>query len=160
VGWVFPDVPAGDRLGGRPSGPGLTLGLSGRAWVANGVTGIYLAVGVALAWLAIWTFNFPDFLDTLFTILWWLAGALALAKLLAAGWVFRIIRRQRALEARTLAGLLGAWLLAAACLVPLCYLLVPAERGLAHLSALGVVLALPLTRLVGAPAALAWNRHR
>jgi hypothetical protein len=43
--------------------------------------------------------------------------------------------------------------------VPL-YAVVPQTPVPAHLIALFVLLALPLTRLIGLPAAVAWNRHR
>ena len=57
-------------------------------------------------------------------------------------------------------GLVAAWAVTAASLVGLVYLLVPGEILPAHLIAGGVVLALPLVRLLAAPLALEWNRHR
>jgi hypothetical protein len=139
---------------------GLVLGLTGRPWVVNGAVSVYLALATAGACLGIWTYFHPDFYDTFLAVLWWLAGSAALAKALAALWAVRAACRESLLEARTFAWLLGVWVAGAACLVSLTCLLFGGRQLPVALIALGSVLTLPLARLVAAPLALAWNRHR
>jgi hypothetical protein len=83
-----------------------------------------------------------------------------LLKLTAAAVVLRALVRRGLLEARTLAKLLGLWLLLVGGLFALAYLVIPAGAVPAVLLACGVVLSLPLARVAAAPLALAWNRHR
>jgi hypothetical protein len=149
----------------------LCIILTGRPWIANsgyllGLTlwGFVLPVGFVISnrpeyltllqpWLQLW-------LPLFWTLVPWLAGALVLFKLLLAGWAFHAVRRRRLLAPRALACLVGLWLLVAVGLFGLLSYLVPAELAPAHYLALGVVLLLPLARLLVAPLALAWNRHR
>jgi hypothetical protein len=139
---------------------GLGLALTGRAWVVNGFTGLQLAAAAGLIFLGTWTWHHPNFYDTLLVLLWCLAGLAALGKGLAAAWVIRATLRRELQDGAGLWKLLGVWLAIAAGLVTLTYLLMPPGQGPVHLIALGAVLALPLARLLAAPLALAWNRHR
>jgi hypothetical protein len=135
---------------------GMCLGLTGRAWVVNGVVLLYGAVGTALAGLGHWTGLHPDFFDTLLIVLWALGGVLCLLKLSAAAWTWS---HKGCGQDRTGARL-GVWLGIAACLLVPLYAVVPENPVPTHLIALFVVLALPLTRLTGLSVAVAWNRHR
>jgi hypothetical protein len=139
---------------------GLSLCLTGRPWVVNAAVSVYLALGGGLLWLGLWALSHPEFYDTFLTVMWWLAALLALLKSLAAGWVFRTGLRGGLLERRTLAGVLGGWLLGAASLAGVLYLVLPADRLPVHLLAVWVILACPLVRVAAVPLALAWNRHR
>jgi hypothetical protein len=139
---------------------GMCLSLTGRATVVNGVTLFYLLIGTTLLALVIWTGNHPEFFDTLVVVLWCLAAGLVLAKLLAAGWALRVCRRESFLDARAAAGLLGIWLAVLACVVIPLYALVPVTTMSMHLIAIGLMLCLPLARLLALPLAVAWNRHR
>jgi hypothetical protein len=58
------------------------------------------------------------------------------------------------------AGEFIVWLVVAVCLVAPLYLLIPENPVPTHLVALFALLAMPLTRAVALPAAVAWNRHR
>lgn len=149
----------------------LCIILTGRAWIANSgyvlglaLWGFVLPVGFVISnrpeylnllwpWLRLW-------LPVFWTLAPWLAGALVLFKLLLAGWAFHAVRRRRLLAPRALASLVGLWLLVAVGLFGLLYYVVPAELAPPRYLALGVVLLLPLARLLVAPLALAWNRHR
>jgi hypothetical protein len=135
---------------------GMCLNLTGRAGVVNGVVLLYAAVGTALASLGVWTAFHPDFFATLRAVLWWLGGGLGLLKLSAAAWAWGWsgCRQGRAVTR------LSLWLATTACLLVPLYAAVPEGPVPAHLVALFVVLALPLTRLTALPAAVAWNRHR
>jgi hypothetical protein len=139
---------------------GMALALTGRPAAVNAFVGIYLAFAGALTWLGVWTVYHPDFYDTLLTALWWLAGAAALGKLLALAWAVRAMRREGLLRGRVQFGLAAAWLAAAGCVAALVWLLLGNRQAPAALIAVGVVLTFPLTRLIGLPLAVAWNRHR
>jgi hypothetical protein len=139
---------------------GMALALTGRAAVVNGAVLIYLAFAGALIWLSVWTTSHPDFYDTLLTVLWGLAAAAALAKLSGLVWVIRGMRREGLLSWRLVFGLSAAWLAAAGCVASLVWLFLSNRPVPAAMIAVGVVLTFPLTRLVGMPLAVAWNRHR
>jgi hypothetical protein len=140
---------------------GMCLSLTGRAAVVNAVVLFYVAVGAVLARLVTWTAVDPGFFDTMLTVLWWLGGSLGLLKLSAAAWAWsrRGTDFKSVLQDGT-AARLALWLAVVACLLVPLYALVPENSGPIHLVALFVVLALPLTRLLALPAAVAWNRHR
>jgi hypothetical protein len=80
--------------------------------------------------------------------------------MVVGAWVVRSVRRGGLIANRTLARILIAWAVAAAGLVVLLCWLVPEGLAPWYLLALGVALLLPINRLLVAPAALAWNRHR
>jgi hypothetical protein len=138
---------------------GMCLSLTGRAWVVNTVVFTYALVGAALGGLGVWTGNYPDFVDTLPIVLWWLGGTLILLKLGAFGWTWTALGFGHALAEGRL-GRLAVWLAAVASILAPLYLFVPQNSLRTHLVALYVVLALPLSRLMALPAAVAWNRHR
>ena len=144
---------------------GMCLSLTGRAWVVNGIVLLYGAVGTALIGLGIWTGFHADFFDTLLFVLWSLGGGLGLLKLSAAAWTWSRAACWRGTDCKSVlhnrtAALLALWAMIAACLLVPLYGVVPKTPVPTHLIALFVVLALPLTRLTGLPAAVAWNRHR
>jgi hypothetical protein len=139
---------------------GLCVGLTGRAWVVNGVTLLYLAGAAALTALGVWVYSHPSRYDTLQVVLGSLVAVALPAKLLAAGWAARSVCRRGLMEARAVWGLVGVWVAGAFCLAGLTYLLTAGMPAPAALLALAVVLVLPLVRLVAAPLALAWDRHR
>jgi hypothetical protein len=131
---------------------GMALSVTGRAAVVNSVVLLYGAVGTALAGLGLWAGFHPEFRDRLLAVLGWLGGGLALLKLVAAAWAWS---RQRGAVPR-----LALWVVIAACLLVPLFAVVPKGPMPKPLVALYVVLALPLTRLIALPAAVAWNRHR
>jgi hypothetical protein len=81
-------------------------------------------------------------------------------KFAVAAWVLRALHARGYLGPAAVAKVLGAWLLTAAVLFGLLVWLVPEGAAPAYGLALGVVLAVPLARLLVSPLALAWNRHR
>jgi hypothetical protein len=139
---------------------GMALALTGRPAAVNGFVVIYLAFAGAFTWLGVWTSFHPDFYDTLLTVLWWLAGAAALGKLLGLAWAVRGMHRAGLLAWRVQVGLAAAWLASAGCVAVLVWVLLGHRQVPAALIAVGVVLTFPLTRLIGLPLAVAWNRHR
>jgi hypothetical protein len=139
---------------------GLSLSVTGRAWVVNGVVAVQGAGVAVLTRLGVWTALHPDFYETLLVILWWSGGAVAVLKVLATAAVMRASCRRGLHAGGDLAALWGVWLATVVCLLAPFYLFAPGEAIPVHLIALGVVLSLPLVRLTAVPLALAWNRHR
>jgi hypothetical protein len=139
---------------------GLCLGLTGRPWVVNAVTGLYLAGAAGLSAVGVWTFYHPAAYDAVLVLLWVLVVLALLAKLLAAAWAVRTVYRRGLLGAATLGWLLAVWVVGAGALVALHYLVIPAGPVPRHLIAAALPLAFPLMRLTVAPLALAWDRHR
>jgi hypothetical protein len=138
----------------------LWLGLTGRAWIVRGsliACGLGLTLTLTLyATLA----EHADFAHRLWVVLPWWAGGAALLKLLAASSVGRTLLRRGLVSPRGLAKLSALWLLAAAGLFVLVYGALPEDAAPVSLLASGAVLGVPLVRLLAAPLALAWNRHR
>jgi hypothetical protein len=139
---------------------GLCLGLTGRPWVVNAVTGLYLAGAAGLGAVGVWTAYHPAAYDAVLVLLWVLVVLALLAKLLATAWVVRAVYRQGLLGAGTIGRLLAVWIVGACSLVALHYIVIPAGPVPRHLIAAAIPLAFPLARLMAAPLALAWDRHR
>jgi hypothetical protein len=138
----------------------LWVGLTGRAWI---VRGSMLACGVALpavcmAWAGV-TEN-PDLGHRFWLDLPWYAAVAALVKLLAAACVGHTLLRRGLIGPRALTRVLVVWLLAVASQFGLLCTAVSLDDVPALLLASGAVLSVPLARLLAAPLALAWNRHR
>jgi hypothetical protein len=139
---------------------GLCLGLTGRPWVVNAVTGLYLAGAAGLAAVGVWTAYHPAAYDTVLVLFWVVVVLSLLAKIFATAWAVRAVRRRDLLGAGMLGRLLAVWVVGAGSLVALNYLLIPAGPAPRHLIAAALPLAFPLVRLTAAPLALAWDRHR
>jgi hypothetical protein len=139
---------------------GMALALTGRPAVVNGFVVIYLAFAGAFIWLGVWTSSHPDFHDTLLSALWWMAGTAALGKLVALTWAVRGLRDGGLTAWRVSLCLAAVWLTAAGCVVALVWVLLGDKPVPSALIAVGVVLTFPLTRLIGLPLAVAWNRHQ
>jgi hypothetical protein len=132
------------------------VGLTGRRWVIQVSVNLGCGVFLLLALFGAWLY----YHHTFFTLLLWPMGGLVLLKLLAAGWACRAAGRRGLIATRTLVRLLGLSFVVACSLVFLLRWLVPSSYASLHSLGFGVVLFLPLARLMAAPLALAWNRHR
>ncbi|QDV34423.1 hypothetical protein [Tautonia plasticadhaerens] len=136
---------------------GLVPSLTGRAWVVNGVVATYLALATGLGLVARYVGRHPDALGPTVEVLSWSCWSLIGVKLFAAVCVLRASRRRGLLSRRAMATSLGVWSAGVGGLLVITYgLLTSGVRPLA----ISAVLLVPLVRLVGAPMALAWNRHR
>jgi hypothetical protein len=138
---------------------GLWMGLAGSAWAKTSAA-IGFAILIGLVCLAQWLVKSPQHWQRLIDLLPWVTGAIVALKGSATLWICRILNRRRLVPAGVLRGALTVWLLGAAGLFGLLYRLLPSDRVPLSALVLGIVLALPLTRLALAPLALASNRHR
>jgi hypothetical protein len=138
----------------------LFLGLLGRAWIVytTGVAGALFFIPVLV--FANWILKHPEYYTALASILSWVVLGVVGLKVLVGTWTVRAVSRGGAIPDGTVARILGTWTLMAAGLFGLLRLLIPPEliswSGLAG----GVILLVPINRLLAAPLALAWNRHR
>jgi hypothetical protein len=89
-----------------------------------------------------------------------LAGLALVVKLLAAAWAIQANYHRQLLSKGTLLRLVGLWLLTVVALTWFVVGLMPSGFAPFPWIAGGVILALPLARILFAPLVLAWNRHR
>jgi hypothetical protein len=138
----------------------LYVTLTGRPWVnwTAIAAGLLLLAGGASA--GYWAYLHPEVHATLWRLAWWAAAAAVALKLFVGGWAVRALYRRRLVPPRALAGWLAAWLLAALALFAALAWLLPPGLADAVGCAFAAVLTVPLARLVLAPLALEWNRHR
>src|SRR5262249_33553975 len=94
----------------------LYVGLTGRPWVGWVGVSVGAALLLALPLAGQWVSRHPKSHETVRHLLPWLAGAAVALKGCLAGWALRALYRRRLVAPSTLAGLLAAWLLAAASL--------------------------------------------
>jgi hypothetical protein len=139
---------------------GLWVGLTGRAWILPVqmiLTGTVFMLG-AYEWVR-WQAE-PARRDQIFDALPWIAGIAVAVKLAVSGWALAALRRRDMLDRLEAFRIVAGWTLAVAGLIALLLWLIPRDFAPAYGIALGVILILPLARLLVAPLALAWNRHR
>ncbi|MBP3956087.1 hypothetical protein J8F10_12415 [Gemmata sp. G18] len=138
----------------------LWIGLTGRAWVAHAAITVAALVGVPVAYE--WTRwgSEPARLDRIRAALPWAATGLIALKFLLAGAALRALHRRGELSTGAIQRVLGAWVLVVAGLFAALCWLVPVEWTSDYNLAAGVVLFVSLARLLVAPVALSWNRHR
>ncbi len=136
--------------------------LTGRRWLTDGsVLGSMFFIMCLIA-AALWCGSHPESLTRIIPLLIWLSGVWVVIKALLALLAFRLALGRGVLSAESVLGICGLWLMLAAVMLTLVYLLLPQEglpvpRVVALLASLS---ALPLARFALAPLALDWNRHR
>jgi hypothetical protein len=139
---------------------GLWVGMAGRTtlkWAAL-VAGLGFLTAAGL--LAQGFSRRPQAWDALCAALPWALGAAVVLKFLGAAVLFRAVRRRGLWSSRTCCSLFLAFLAVTAALVAIGRTLVPAEvLSLAWIGVVAVLL-VPLNRVLAAPLAVAWNRHR
>jgi hypothetical protein len=138
----------------------LWICLTGRKWVeiANSFGFawlVFVGVGVGL-WLV---FN-PEWHAAALAVVPWLVGLLLAVKFAAAAFVVYGLLYWRLTTVRGAALMAFTWLAVVLSLCALALALLPRELAPATQVVPGIVLVIPFARLVGAPLALHWNRHR
>jgi hypothetical protein len=137
---------------------GLAFGLTGRVW-GQAIPVVVIVLLVALSFAAQWIAHHPEHHAVLWAALPWALAVAVLGKLLAAALAFAGSLRRRLWELRPLIVVLVAWLLTAGCLLLLAAWLLPTSWWTGWVGPLGVVLVVPLARILAAPLALDWGRH-
>jgi hypothetical protein len=138
----------------------LWVNLTGRPWVGSAYTFGGIAVMLVGVGAGLWIYFHPPLHGPARAAVPWIIGLLLLLKALVACGVLRALGRWRLVRRPTAAALAGVWGLLVLGLCLLGWWLVPAGRvSLPNLLA-GVALIVPFSRVMGAPLALAWNRHR
>jgi hypothetical protein len=136
------------------------LGLLGRAWIVYTCAAIAAVLSIAAVMLAQGAVHHPENRDVLESLLPWALAGLVLLKIATVACVTRAVRRKRLIADRVIVVAVGIWVVLAASLFGLIQWLVPAGLVPWYVIACGVMLLMPLTRMLAAPLALAWNRHR
>ena len=138
----------------------LCIGLTGRAWVIKSAVLLALIALMAVGPIIDWIWRHPAAQSALWNALPLLLAALVAVKAIAASCVVVALSKRGVLGDRWLMLIACGWLLtvvtmygvqvwlAASTLVPRYYL------------AVWAILPVPLARIVAAPLALAWSRHR
>jgi hypothetical protein len=139
---------------------GLWAGLTGRQYIVIAHTIVIGFFGLQFMYeLTFWNTDLARRARMIEVLPWVAAGAVAV-KLLVAGWALAILRRRGELETGPLVTIVGVWVMAVASVFALAVWLFPSDWVPQYGLAIGAVLFVPLARLVAAPIALAWNRHR
>lgn len=138
----------------------LWVGLTGHAWVIHGGSVLLFVSFLGLGMFGYWLWEHPEYQELLFSWLPWLAGLAVIPKIVAAGWMTRLALGRGLLTRRNVAAIVSVWFLAIAYLVLVAWLLEPVHHQPLGWIILGVVLFMPLARILAAPVALQWNRHR
>src|SRR5262245_11238482 len=135
--------------------------LSGRVWVVAGVVLVYLVVVPNLFALHLrHKDSSPELYLKVIDLMPALVRLAVALKLVTASGAFYIAWRRGMMTWPQILGIAAVWLFVVVVIVSLIKLVFPPEASRFEYVVLGVVLALPLTRLAAAPHALAWNRHR
>jgi hypothetical protein len=136
---------------------GFWITLAGRKWFSTLVgISLPLAVFLILPGTAEWISRRPDLRDRMVALAPWIAGAMVMIKLCAAGVISVFLKRLGLVSLRELAIAFGFWAIATGYILAAVGWFVP----LTPLLAAVVVMFIPLTRIAAAPLALHWNRHR
>ncbi len=139
----------------------LFLELSGRAWISSGYS--VIQAGMQVAFLMVLVFSStrnPELLPALLRALPYAVFGAVLLKLAVGGWALYRCGQRHLIPPRTLAKIGIGWLsVAVASWVLLCWLQGSNQRQAGEILC-GVLLFLPLTRILLAPLAMDWNRHR
>jgi hypothetical protein len=139
---------------------GLWIGLTGRAWMGNvfafGIAVVFGCVTLGGLWIAF----HPEWYAPLLSQLPWVVGLLLTAKLILAAWVMIALVRGRLVSLSTAGLMVGGWSVIILALWLIAVWLIPPEQVPVSSLLAGIILAIPFSRLAGAPLALDWNRHR
>jgi hypothetical protein len=139
---------------------GYWVALVGRPWLTN-VFGIGIVLFVMFAvGFGIAAAIFPQYQAAAKTALPWILGILLAVKLAVAIAVLRALVQSALLPNEYLVAAGAIWIFVVALLASMALWLVP--PGAASLKDIvsGIILFVPFSRLVGAPLAVEWNRHR
>jgi hypothetical protein len=140
------------------------IGLRGRPWLVRlhfGITVVFLiGLMIVVGPLNRTLRDHVDWQIAAWKALPWMMGALVVAKLALAGWMFARLQRERLLTDRAIIARAAWWSVAVFALYGVLSWMASTPHVSRHLLMLFAILVTPLARLSAAPLALAWNRHR
>jgi len=136
------------------------IALTGREWLIGVFTGgfvflVFFAMGVGL-WLAF----HPEQVALFSAAAKWLMAIVVGIKGLVAALVVRELDRARLLSRKFMLWMGGLWAAVVAGALSLAIYYVPRGEVSLVQVALGIILVIPFSRLMGSPLAVEWNRHR
>jgi hypothetical protein len=138
----------------------LHFALTGREWVTTAIALTSIAVWVFVGVTAVLAIKNPSARVLIDATAPWFLGLVMMCRLLAAGWALRRVLRRGFVTWRTAACWLAVWLLVASLLIGVLVWSVPPVLVPVRYVVFAVLFAMPMARLVAAPLALDWNRHR
>jgi hypothetical protein len=134
--------------------------LSGRNWLVVLFFAAIITALLAVVLAAQWIHLNREYQALLRESVPYAVWTLLAIKLLLAIWIFAALRRRRLLAGSDMAYVLGFWILGVVCLCGILCWLIPNSLVPWYMMAPCAVIAVPLVRIILAPLALAWNRHR
>jgi hypothetical protein len=137
----------------------LWLGLAGREWVATTAVFGFLGLMALAGGAGFWLYLHPQYYPAARAALPWLLGLMVSLKAGVGIGVLAALLRGGLASASTAAALISGWVIFVAGLCALTMWFSPLPLPIFVLAAV-VALPVPLSRLVVAPLALSWNRHR
>lgn len=142
---------------------GLYIGLSGRAWMVRLYISLALAALIAVVPLYFWireNVTFNELMYNSATPWRWGLGLLVGLKVSLASWAMLRLQRANLLDGRALLRIAVYWTVAVFALYGVFIWLLTWSQVPGDILLAIAILAIPLTRLMVAPVALDWNRHR
>jgi hypothetical protein len=139
----------------------LWLGLLGREWLVNAFA--FAAAGLigCATLFGLWLAFHPEVKPLLWSLVPWGVGLLVILKAIVAATVLRgLVVGVRLVRATTAGLLLAGWAAIVAGLCLFAWWRLPPGIVSPSMVVAAIVLAIPFSRVAGAPLALDWNRHR
>ena len=138
----------------------LFIGLTGREWIAKASVFATLAFISIFVPAAHWAFTNTAPRTVLWNAFPWILAALVCLKAFAAAWTAIRLHDRRLISDRTLITGIAVWNAVVFALFGFLTWIFPGVILHSYMQAFIAILAVPLARLLAAPLALAWNRHR
>jgi hypothetical protein len=136
------------------------MSLTGRTWLINAVAFTFSGLIGVGALAGVWVYLHVELHGYFIAAAPWVMQLMLVLKAVAAVAVVIGLLRARLIGPAGAATLVGLWCLVVGSLNVAAWWLLPGDAQLLAKLAGGIVLLVPFSRLVGAPLALHWNRHR
>jgi hypothetical protein len=146
-------------LSWRQLAGGMWVSLSGRPWVANVNAFTFAILFLSSIPAGFWLFYHPEHRAPVLAGVPWLVGLMIATKILTGALCARQLVLRRLMTSPLVGRLFAVWFAVVASACGILIWLLPAEISIPQLLC-AVALLVPFTRLVGAPLALSFNRHR
>jgi hypothetical protein len=135
---------------------GMLASLTGRKWVLLSITYAHMGLFALAGFSTFWLLRHRSYLPSLTALVPWLMIALVIMKLALSVFIIRILNDRTLLSPRALLMSIATWLLLAIISLSVLLAIVPPHwQNLAL-----IALLIPFNRLIVAPLAMDWNRHR